>query len=232
MAQDSANKGSNSLFGGLKKLLFKDEFVAPGPPVNDTTQPERTVPVAPQQNVPVKSFDAPATSGTVDEQMKAKVYQMLESINQPGVDFLEVWNAAEENGGPTAQTVKMAYNTLKYADKSLTKEKLLSSGAYYIGELQKTIEADIQKKNAQRQHLEEEKSGKRQTLSTAVQDIERQIAELQKTLTARQNELSGLDATYEPKIQELQTKIATGKTAIYSMIQQMQSMLNIVEKEL
>lgn len=228
------NTQSGGLFGGLKKLLFKDDFV-PQQPEHNVPPP---LPVTPQQQapppLPTASFtqESKMTTGTSDEQMRAKAYQLLESINQPGVDFLEVWNAAEENGGANAQSIKSAFNTLKYADKTLSKEKLMSTGVYYSNELQKALDADIAKKTAERQQLDSQKQQQRQALSGSVQSIEQQIADLQQSLTDKKKQLAELDASYEPKIADLELKMSTGRTTITAMIQQMRQMLSIVEKEL
>ncbi len=79
-------------FSGLKKMIFKEEDV-PLP----SQQPEPT-PVKQAEAVvaafkPVDSFDASAAPVEAREDAAKKAYQLIESINQPGVDFFEVWNA-------------------------------------------------------------------------------------------------------------------------------------------
>ena len=164
--------------------------------------------------------------------MKAKAYQMLESINRPGVDFLEVWNASEEAGGINPQTVKTTFNALKYADKTLTKEKLISTGEYYCTQLQKAIDGDLQKKAAQRQQLDQQKVAERRELANGIAAIEKELAALQKNLEEKRSQLTALDATYEPKLRELDEKMTAGKATIDAMIREMQSLLSIAQKEL
>lgn len=237
------NEQSGGLFGGLKKFLFKDEetsgaaAASSGNTGNNNTQYNTPPPLpssaATPPPLPAASFTAESkVAGNPDEQMRAKAYQLLESINQPGCDFLEVWNAAEENGGATAQNIKAAFNALKYADKTLTKEKVMSTGIYYANELQKALDADIAKKTAERQQLDTHKQQQRQSLSESIAATERQITELQQSLADKKKQLTELDAGYEPKIAELEQKMNTGRTTIIAMIQQMRQMLSIVEKEL
>lgn len=229
MAEKNTNGESGGLFGGLKRLLFKEDLSEPAQPVAPATSSQPTPqPVQP----PATITEQETFTGTPDEQMRAKAYQLLESINQPGCDFMEVWNAAEENGGATGANIKSAFNALKYADKSLTKEKVLTSGAYYADELQKALDADIARKTAQRQQLDTEKQQQRQQLSDTVQSIEQQIADLQQSLTDKKNLLAELDNSYAPKITELEQKMSTGKATISAIIQKMRTMLSIVEKEL
>jgi len=210
---------TGGLFGGLKKLLFKENFTEQPPPS--------------AEKAPVDVFEAnTATQSGNAAGMKAKAYQMLESINQPGVDFMEVWNASEEAGGINAQTVKTTFNALKYADKTLTKEKLLSTGEYYCAQLQKAIDSDLQKKAAQRQQLDQQKLAERRDLAAGIEAMEKEFAALQKSLAEKRSQLTGIDATYEPKLRELDEKMSAGKSTIDAMIREMQSLLIIAQKEL
>jgi len=233
MADNNKNEQTGGLFSGLKKLLFKDEFSTPVTTTPTPTPPP--LPAAVPPPLPAAAFSTesnlPAT-GVSDEQMRAKAYQLLESINQPGCDFLEVWNAAEENGGANAMNIKSAFNALKHADKTLTKDKVMSTGVYYANELQKALDAEVAKKTAERQQLEVQKRQQRQTLSDSVAAIEKQMADLQQSLTDKKKQLTELDAGYDPRFADLELKINTGKTTITTMIQQMRQMLSIVEKEL
>ncbi len=236
------NNNTGGLFGGLKKLLFKDEFAEQSAPSQKETPP----PVPPQQQtyqqtpppLPVSitslsgNNNSTPPSGNPDDQMRAKAYQLLESINQPGVDFLEIWNAAEENGGATGANIRAAFNALKYADKTLTKDKILSTGSYYTGELQKALDTDLARKVAQQQQLEGEKNQQRQNLTAGIGDIEKQISAMQQSLTDKKQQLAELDATYEPKMADIAQKMQSGRSTITAMLQQMRAMLAIVEKEL
>ncbi len=171
-----------------------------------------------------------APAAETDEATRAKAYQLLESINQPGVDFLEVWNAATENGGISG--LKSAFNALKYADKSLTREKVLSTGRYYTDALQKALAADLEKKAGQRKALEDEKTSQRQSLSSELSTLEKQIAGLQDLLSQKRSALEELDGKYEPRLRELEGKMASGKTTIESLLRQMQDVLRAAEREL
>ncbi|UZJ66222.1 hypothetical protein OKW96_09230 [Sphingobacterium sp. KU25419] len=54
--------------------------------------------------------------------MKLKVLGILERLNEQGLDFFEVWNAAAAMGKVDENTIKAAYTSLKYVDNTLTKE--------------------------------------------------------------------------------------------------------------
>lgn len=219
---------SGSLFGGLKKLLFKEDedavqLAQPTPQASASHSQER--PSAPAPN-PVPSTAAP------DASLRDRAYQMLESINQPGVDFLEVWNAAEDNGGANPASVKAAFNALKYADRSLTKEKVLATGRHYCAELQRVFDADAQRKALEKERLVAEQHGRRESLTAQIAAEEAQLAALQKSLMQKRDELARMDADYDPRLQDIDRKIDSGRATIASLTDEMTAVLRIVEAEL
>jgi hypothetical protein len=223
---------TGGLFGGLKKLLFKEGFTdQASEPVSGDSGAGQPVSVPHVNTDSVFSADKTVASGNAAG-MKAKAYQLLESINQPGVDFLEVWNASEEAGGINPQTVKATFSALKYADKTLTKDKLLTTGEYYCTQLQKAIDSDLQKKATERQQLEDRKAAERKQLATDISAVEAQLKALQQSLGEKQAQLTTLDASYEPKLRDLDEKISAGKATIDAMIREMQQLISIAKKEL
>lgn len=218
-------------FSGLKKMIFKEEDVPlpleqPESATVKTSNPEIAEPK------PVITLDANPAPVEAREDTARKAYQLIESINQPGVDFFEVWNAVEESGGAQAATLKQAFNTLKFADKTLTKEKLLRSGNYYKSELQKALDGDIQKKNGEKAAIANKIKESQETLTAEVHSLEEQILRLKKTIAEKQAELSNLQAHWQPKMEDIEKKIQTGKHAIEGVIGKMQTLLNLAEREL
>ncbi|MFT4093130.1 MAG: hypothetical protein QM640_05785 [Niabella sp.] len=211
-------------FNGLKKMIFKDEPVS-----LQEQQPPVSAPATESLKAaaPVKTFDITITPAAKEDAAE-RAFKLIESINQPGVDFFEVWNAVEENGGG----LKQAFNTLKYADKTLTKEKLLSSGNYYKTELQKALDGDIRKKQEEQQAIENKIRQSKETLTADISSIQEEIKKLQKDLTDKEAALSGLQTQLQPKLQEIEQKIQTGRQAIESVIDKMQALLTLAEKEL
>lgn len=231
----TANQG-NGFLTGLKKLLFQDEqgtVVHPQQDGNATAPPPDMpltgYPATPQFSPPVPT---PSAGGADAEQMQAKANQLLESINQPGVDFLEVWNAVVENGGANPATVKSAFSTLRYADKTLTKEKLLSTGRFYKGKLQEAIDADVQRKGARLKQLEEEKEAKRGSLAQELKNLEQQIATLQQSLQEKQQQQARLDDDFNQPIADIRQTIITGQNTVSAMVAQMDEMLVLMDREL
>jgi chromosome segregation ATPase len=145
---------------------------------------------------------------------------------------MEVWNAAEDNGGATPASVKAAFNALKYADRSLTKEKVLSTGQHYCAELQRVFDTDATRKNEEKARLEAERTGRRQNLTQSIAAEEAQIAALQKSLAQKRDELQRIDADYDPRLHEIDQKIAAGRATIQSLTDEMNVVLRIVKSEL
>jgi multidrug resistance efflux pump len=218
-------------FSGLKKMIFKEEEV-PLPSQQPEPAPAKVVTPVEAESRPVGNFGASTASLEAREDAAKKAYQLIESINQPGVDFFEVWNAVEENGGLQATSLKQAFNTLKFADKTLTKEKLLSSGNYYKTELQKALDNDIQKKNGEKTAITNKIKDSKETLAAEINSLEEQVVRLQKTIAEKQAELSNLQAHWQPKLEDIEKKIQTGRHAIEGVLSKMQTLLNLAEKEL
>ncbi|MFT4061870.1 MAG: hypothetical protein QM642_05875 [Edaphocola sp.] len=214
-------ENNKSLFGGLKKLIFKD---TPNEAPPAQAAPEAPAPQAVAIEAPLPSADA--------ESIAKRAFEMLESINQPGIDFMEVWNAAEENGGVNAANLRMAFTALRHADKNLSKERIIETGNYYKTTLQKALDDDIAKKRTELQRINEQKQQTRSTLSQTVEDTKKKIAGLQQLLVEKTNELNELDNTSEPKLKALNQRITLGQQAIGDVLRKMNDTLTIIQNDL
>jgi hypothetical protein len=223
------NEGFGSgILKGLKKVLFtsgkEDEQAVP------TTN---AVPVISQGNEPIRPVDAEQFGGDPGgRDMKLRVYQLLENMNKPGVDFFEVWNAAVEMGGTNISNIKSAYTSLKFADKSLSKAKLLESGASYMAGLKSVIETESHKRLEEKSRLEKEKEQVKSGLVAEISGLEQQIASLQERLAAKKTERETVEEKYEPKITDIDTKITAGRQSVNIVMNEMQQVLDIINKEL
>jgi hypothetical protein len=164
--------------------------------------------------------------------MKLRVYQLLENMNKPGVDFFEVWNAAIEMGGPNTANIRSAFTSLRFADKSLTKAKLLETGASYIAGLQQVIDSESQKRSEEKVSLEQERQRVGDSLDTEIVALEQQIETLQATLLRKKTERQSLDQNYAPRLAGIEDKINLGRTSVRSVLDEMQQVLDIINKDL
>lgn len=224
---DSSETFGSGILRGLKRVLFQPDPSGETPVVNEPR------PQAPPGPALAGSSNAMVA---VDEgsfrDMKLRVYQLLENMNKPGVDFFEVWNAAIEMGGPNTANIRSAFTSLRFADKSLTKAKLLETGASYIAGLQQVIDSESQKRSEEKVSLEQERQRVGDSLDTEIVALEQQIETLQATLLRKKTERQSLDQNYAPRLAGIEDKINLGRTSVRSVLDEMQQVLDIINKDL
>ncbi|SEW51808.1 hypothetical protein [Chitinophaga arvensicola] len=232
---EEKEKNSFGILKSLKKLIFEDgpepEAVTPAKPV--AAAPEVKVAVADRTTPPPLPPEATGNAPVMDvKQMKVKVLEMLEKLNEPGVDFFEVWNAAAEMGNVNEGTLKAAFTSLKYVDKTLTKEKLSTSGERYATELQKVIDRESSQKEQQKQTIEQNLVKEKANLTEEISQLERQLAQLQQQLGEKQIYLKEINSKYEPQLRDIDSKIAVGKTAVAEVISDIRNALNLIDSNI
>eukprot|EP01132_Coremiostelium_polycephalum_P021442 gene21442-25461_t len=194
MSEDPVNN-SFGILKSLKKLIFEDSPEPAVPePKTSVAQPAPEVkagtPVTknPQTNLTQNTSDLPV--GDV-KQMK-----------------LKVWNAAAAMGAVDAGSLKAAFTSLKYADKTLDKDKLVRTGASYAAELKRVIDKETAQKQAQKESIEQSQVAEKANLSTEVEKLQQDIEALKEKLGARQKELKEINSKYEPQLKDIDAKIA------------------------
>ncbi|MEO6733041.1 MAG: hypothetical protein ABIN01_17590 [Ferruginibacter sp.] len=212
---------------GLKKILFTDSGrEEPMPTIAPAAAPAATITTDDRLTVPTDA------SGNNVKEMKLRVYQLLESINKPGCDFFEVWNASVEMGGANSGNIKAAYTSLKYADKTLTKDKLLETGDFYISSLTKVLDAETIKRQEEKDKLLVQKDQEKTSLTTEINELEKQIAALQKKLAEKKTQNEGINQKYQPQLEAIDAKISNGHQSVNSVINEMQQVVAIIQKEI
>ncbi len=229
MSENKDDIGSGIL-RGLKKILFtnsepEEAVQAPVPPVKPVSAPITA------DDKAMFSPEAPVGSNNVKE-MKLRIYQLLESINKPGCDFFEVWNASVEMGGANPNNIKAAYTSLKYADKTLTKDKLLETGDFYISSLTKVLDAEIIKRKEEKDKLFSQKEEEKTLLTKEIGELEQQLISIQKKLAEKKSQSEGINQKYQPKIEAIESKISNGHESVNSVIGEMRQVVSIIQKEI
>ena len=228
------DKKFGGILGGLKRLIFND---APG---NLNTRPEEAA--KPEQKQPeetqVKTTPDPApvntftptdggTSNIDEQELVQKIYQLFESINKPGVDFFELWNAAEKMGGPTPVNIQNAFTTLSIL--GLSKEMALKTGREYLQEIDQKIKADVQSKQQEKDHLVLQLQQEKASLQSKEAELEKQILNLQKALQDTKAQLTQVDSKYTKPIFILDDKMRVGLSALTIVNKEISAVLNTVE---
>lgn len=231
--QAENDKRFGGILGGLKRLIFND---VPG---NVPARPEENK-VIPKDEAAVKPFPAPtpapgndftaadAGPSNIDEQeLIRKIYQLFESINKPGVDFFELWNAAEKMGGPTPVNIQNAFTTLSVL--GLSKDLALKTGREYLQEIDQKIKADIQSKQQEKDHLVLQLQQEKASLQSKESELEKQILNLQKALQDTKAQLTQVDSKYTKPIFVLDDKMRIGSGALAIVSKEINAVLNTVE---
>ena len=216
----------SGILKGLKRILFTgtDEAETTPPPAPEIIPGPTTAEAKP-------ALTTAAEGGNLKE-MKLRVYQLLESINKPGCDFFEVWNAAVEMGGANTNNIKAAYTSLKYADKTLTKEKLLQTGDFYITSLTKVLDTETVKRQDEKDRLLVQKEEEKTSLAKEISDLEQQLVALQKKLAEKKAQSDGINQKYQPQLEEIDHKITNGHQSVNSVLNEMQQVVEIIQKEI
>ncbi len=211
---------------GLKKILFTSSDTEDAAPTAPSNIPAPAIP-----SVSKTEFVAEASGNNVKE-MKLRIYQLLESINKPGCDFFEVWNASVEMGGANSANIKAAYTSLKYADKTLTKPKLLETGDFYISSLTKVLDAETIKRQQEKDKMLVQKEQEKTSLTTEINELEKQLIALQNKLAEKKTQSEGINQKYLPQIEAIDEKISNGHQSVNSVLNEMQQVVAIIQKEI
>jgi predicted nucleic acid-binding Zn-ribbon protein len=164
--------------------------------------------------------------------MKLKVYAILEKLNEQGVDFFEVWNAAAAMGKVEENTLKAAYTSLKFVDSSLSKDKLLATGTNYANKLKETIAKESEQKQAEKKRTEQDRTMEIANLNAEIKTITENIAKLQDDLQKKQLALGQVNEKYEPRIKDIEQKINIGNAAVDEVVTEINTALQMINQSI
>lgn len=162
----------------------------------------------------------PVHDPTLDEVMRA--YESgLDSLNMPGYDFFEYYQAVISGEQPPGESVyRMAYRMARTMDKSVTAQKLITDAEFYIGKLNEVYEQYKQKGNQKIAELQNGKDQERKKLNLEIEQANRQMeklrAELRKLETdvqQRRQDLDKLDGTFLLQEEDVRNKLSANDTA-------------------
>ena len=156
----------------------------------------------------------------VDEFVK-RLQNLINQNNQPGFDFLEFTESLfEENQNPSPEVFKTVFRIAQKIDKSLTPARLLESAMFYKDLVQRTVQQEISKGDAKKRGLQTEKDTERNNLdnslkdtSTKIQQLSKQIQELQNQELTFNNQLSVIDQKYNGQFIDIDRKIIAIRNA-------------------
>ncbi len=167
-------------------------------------------------NLPDSAQDLPLVEDFVQ-----RLQNLINQNNQTGFDFLEFTESLfEEKQNPTPEVYKTVFRIAQKIDKSLTPSRLLDSAMFYKDLVQRTADTEINKGAAKKQGLQAEKDTERNNLDnslkstrTKIQQLSRQIQELQNQDVDLSNQLSAIDQKYENQFADIDRKISAIRNA-------------------
>lgn len=196
----------------FRQLFFRDAEV---------DKPEKQI----QEAGPIsnKISQAPAVvpeQSLVDDFVK-RLQNLINQNNKPGFDFLEFTESLfEEKQNPGPEVYKTIFRIAQKIDKSLTPARLLDSAMSYKDLVQQTAEAEIDKGESKKQGLLSDKDTERTSLDSSIRDtrtkiqqLTRQIQELQNQDIDLSNQLLAIDQKYGSQLIEIDRKISAIRNA-------------------
>jgi hypothetical protein len=192
----------------FRRLFFRD--AGPG-----TQEKEKQI----QKEEPVSNRIPQAPVVVQDQSLVEDFVQRLQNLinnnNQPGFDFLEFTESLfEEKQNPTPEVYKTVFRIAQKIDKSLTPSRLLESAMFYKNLVQRTADTETTKGLSKKKELQAEKDTERNNLDnglkgtrTKIQQLSRQIQELQNQEVTLNNQLLAIDQKYDSKFTDLERKI-------------------------
>jgi len=155
------------------------------------------------------------------EDFVQRLQNLINQNNQPGFDFLEFTESLfEEKQNPSPEIYKTVFRIAQKMDKSLTPKRLLDSAMYYKDLVQQTAETEVSKGESKKQGLLSEKDAERNGLDanirdtrTKIQQLTRQIQELQSHDVDLSNQLLAIDQKYGSQLMDIDRKISAIRNA-------------------
>lgn len=187
-----ANKGENTTFFGKAS--------------DEAPMPEQTQVVNQMSNEHLdKAYD---------------IYQKaFDNLNKSGYDFYEFYQTVTSGGATNAQIYPMAFAMGSAMDKTITKDKLLQQSDYYISEINKTYNNYVTQGNNKKQELVNQKDSENQSLLGELNSMEKEFEQLRLKIQDRKDKLSAIGTTYEPNINEIDSKLIANDMAKNKIIQ-------------
>jgi hypothetical protein len=212
---------------------WKDLFIAGEENTNDKPTQEKPVentqmkfPTNTNNTFPTYTSPTPPVqfnSSQVPQEYLAKAIEVyksgFDSLNQAGYDFYEFYQAITQGGVNNPQIYPMAFTMASAMDKSVTKEKLLQTADFYLGEINKVYNDYVSKGNGKKQDLITQKNNENQALVTELSMMEQQLEALKTQIQDRQNKLNAIGGKYQPMISDVDNKIAANETAKNQIVQ-------------
>jgi DNA-binding transcriptional MerR regulator len=216
-----------------KSLFVKGQDAEPEK--NETKADSFSFPVNnnnPAPHQPSQTYVAPVNDPVINEVLK--VYESgLDSINMPGYDFYEFYQAINSTSHTNEQTYQMAYQMARTLDKTITPNKLLQDAEFYISKINEVhsqyVSQGQQKLNSIQNSKNNDKSKLQSEIDQATARISALRAELQQLeseINTKRNTLSRIDEGFAPQERSIREKLMANDHARKNSIDK----LNVIKE--
>ena len=164
-----------------------------------------------------------------NEHLKAtlELYQKgFDSLNQPGYDFYEFYQAIMQAGPTNPQVYGMALTMASAMDKTITKDKLIQQSDYYLTEINKVYNDYNTKGVAKKQDLITQKQHENESLTNELSLLRQQLEAIRTQIADKENKLSVIDVKYAPMLSEVDSKIGANEMAKNQIVQSIEQVKN------
>jgi hypothetical protein len=205
----------------FRTLFFREEKGTP--PQEQTPKTQAATPVIKDDYILSDNPRAPVEvqNQSLVQDFVQRLQGLINQNNQSGFDFLEFTESLfEEKQNPTPEVYKTVFRIAQKIDKSLTPSKLLDSAMFYKNLVQRTADGEIDKGVTKKQALQTEKDTEKNNLNNGLRDTQakieqltRQIQELQSQEAALSGQLLAIDQKYEGKFIDIDRKVSAIRNA-------------------
>jgi hypothetical protein len=178
-----------------------------------------------QTSSPIPSYTPSVSQEHLNNALE--VYEKgFDSLNQPGYDFYEFFQAVMNAGADNPQIYQMAFMMGSGMDKTITKDKLVEQSNFYIGEINKVYNEYVSKGNSKKQETIDQKTNENQSLVGELDLMRQQMEALKTQIADREMKLQAIDGKYGPKLREIEGKLAANDMAKNKIIQSIEQVKN------
>ena len=200
-----------------KGFSFKSLFIRDAETDTPVKQTQETEPVSNK----ISQTPVAIPEQSLVEDFVQRLQNLINQNNQPGFDFLEFTESLfEEKQNPSPEVYKTVFRIAQKMDKSLTPKRLLDSAMYYKDLVQRTAETEVSKGETKKQGLLSDKDTERNGLDanirdtrTKIQQLTRQIQDLQNQDVNLSNQLLAIDQKYGSQLMDIDRKISAIRNA-------------------
>ena len=169
----------------------------------------------------------PTTVSNEHLQKAIELYQNgFDSLNQPGYDFYEFYQAVMQAGPTNPQIYVMALTMASAMDKSISKDKLVQQSEFYLAEINKVYQEYNSKGLSKKQDLTSQKQHENESLVGELSLLRQQLEAIQTQIADRENKLSVIDVKYAPMMSEVDSKLSANDMAKNKIVQSIEQVKN------